>query len=102
MHVVIYGTLYCSSKRSSESIALAQKKIDERESPDFGSDIDPLILACHLDNYEIVDLMVKRGHQIERPHPPNCKFKLMIHVTVVFSLVTVSHYSKLVIVIPLG
>ena len=41
-------------------------------SCDFSEDITPLILAAHCDNYKVVQLLIERGHSIEKPHPPTC------------------------------
>ena len=50
-----------------------------RESPDFTGDITPLVLASHLNNYELIDMLLKRGHKLERPHPPNCMLSKLHH-----------------------
>ncbi|CAB3237140.1 unnamed protein product [Arctia plantaginis] len=41
-------------------------------SADFPSHVTPLILAAHMGHYEIVMLLIGRGHTIARPHIPNC------------------------------
>lgn len=41
-------------------------------SADFPSHVTPLILAAQMGHYEIVILLIGRGHTIARPHLPNC------------------------------
>ncbi|OQV25244.1 Short transient receptor potential channel 5 [Hypsibius exemplaris] len=42
------------------------------DSVDFTPDITPLMLAAHLDDFNMVKLLVDRGHKLVRPHPPGC------------------------------
>ncbi|XP_021917483.1 transient-receptor-potential-like protein [Zootermopsis nevadensis] len=32
----------------------------------------PLMLAAQCDNYEIIGMLMERGHKIQHPHPPKC------------------------------
>ncbi|KAB0797819.1 hypothetical protein PPYR_08812 [Photinus pyralis] len=41
-------------------------------SSDFPDHVTPLILACQCGHYEIIKLLVNRGHQISKPHSPDC------------------------------
>ncbi|XP_048006212.1 short transient receptor potential channel 4-like [Leguminivora glycinivorella] len=46
--------------------------VGSTHSPDFPEYVTPLMLAAHSRNYEIVALLVNRGHTIPQPHSPNC------------------------------
>ncbi|XP_028164325.1 short transient receptor potential channel 4-like [Ostrinia furnacalis] len=57
----------------------AQKKISPglefagaTHSTEFPEHVTPLLLAAQLGHYEIIELLVSRGHSIARPHPPSC------------------------------
>ena len=58
--------------------ALLDERVDEtysthgHQSADFSPDMTPLILAAHMEHYDIIRLLLKRGHTIEKVHPPNC------------------------------
>lgn len=41
-------------------------------SSEFADHITPLILACQCGHYEIIELLIERGHRIDKPHPPDC------------------------------
>ncbi|KAK4880496.1 hypothetical protein RN001_008642 [Aquatica leii] len=41
-------------------------------SSDFPDHITPLILAAQCGHYEIIEMLIARGHQIIKPHPPDC------------------------------
>ena len=40
----------------------------EDEDQDFASDITPIILAAHVNNYEILKLLLSEGTSLLRPH----------------------------------
>lgn len=42
------------------------------DSADFSSDITPIIVAAHNEHYEVIRLLLSRGHVVEKPHPPYC------------------------------
>ncbi|XP_046398148.1 short transient receptor potential channel 3-like [Ischnura elegans] len=44
-------------------------------SSDFSSDITPLILAAHCGHYEIIGMLLERGHKLVPPHHPRCTCK---------------------------
>lgn len=41
-------------------------------SSEFPDHMTPLILACQCGHYEIIELLIERGHRITKPHPPDC------------------------------
>lgn len=41
-------------------------------SPEFAENVTPLILAAEAGHYEIIGMLIGRGHQIPVPHPPRC------------------------------
>ncbi|KAF5298327.1 hypothetical protein FQR65_LT01105 [Abscondita terminalis] len=41
-------------------------------SSDFPDHVTPLILAAQCGHYEIIEMLIGRGHQIIKPHPPDC------------------------------
>ncbi|XP_066257791.1 short transient receptor potential channel 4-like [Euwallacea similis] len=42
-------------------------------STDFPDYVTPLILAAQCGHYEIIQLLIQRGHTIDKPHPPSCR-----------------------------
>ncbi|XP_053161976.1 short transient receptor potential channel 2-like [Hemicordylus capensis] len=53
----------------SFSLALFDNSIDNSR---FAPGVTPLTLACEKDLYEIVDMLMKKGHAIARPHKVSC------------------------------
>ncbi|XP_071453244.1 short transient receptor potential channel 1-like [Hetaerina americana] len=44
-------------------------------SSDFSSDVTPLMLAAHHGHYEIIGMLLERGHKLVPPHHPRCNCK---------------------------
>ena len=44
----------------------------ENEDEDFSSDITPIILAAHVNNYEILKILLCEGTTLVRPHDIRC------------------------------
>lgn len=44
----------------------------KQESSDYSHDISPVILAAHVNQFEILQLLLTRGATISRPHPVIC------------------------------
>ncbi|KAG5870797.1 hypothetical protein JTB14_025712 [Gonioctena quinquepunctata] len=42
-------------------------------SSDFPDYVTPLILAAQCGHYEIIKMLIERGHTISKPHPPSCR-----------------------------
>ncbi|KAJ8973595.1 hypothetical protein NQ317_010032 [Molorchus minor] len=42
-------------------------------SSDFPDYVTPLILAAQCGHYEIIKMLIERGHTIAKPHPPTCR-----------------------------
>lgn len=42
-------------------------------SSDFPDYVTPLILAAQCGHYEIIKMLIERGHTISKPHPPTCR-----------------------------
>ena len=38
------------------------------ESADFPGHMEPMMLACIQNNYEIINLMLQKGHRLEMPN----------------------------------
>ncbi|XP_077197222.1 short transient receptor potential channel 2-like [Paroedura picta] len=53
----------------SFSLAFFDNSIDNSR---FAPGVTPLTLACEKDLYEIVDMLMKKGHAIPRPHKVSC------------------------------
>ncbi|XP_017774988.1 PREDICTED: short transient receptor potential channel 4-like [Nicrophorus vespilloides] len=50
-------------------------------SSDFPDHVTPLILAAQCGHFEIIELLIERGHKIAKPHPPDCKCgECMMHL----------------------
>lgn len=56
------------------------------QSSDFPDHITPLILAAQCGHYEIIAMLMERGHRINKPHLPNCVCEKCryIHVFIYF------------------
>ena len=52
----------------------------------FTPDITPLIMAAHMDNYEILKLLLDRGASIPMPHDIRCACDECIQSTAADSL----------------
>ncbi|CAH1266877.1 TRPC4 [Branchiostoma lanceolatum] len=50
---------------------MVRMKYVQRES-DFTEDMTPIILAAHKNNYEILKLLLQKGHPIPKPHDVRC------------------------------
>ncbi|KAM9170997.1 short transient receptor potential channel 2-like [Pangshura tecta] len=53
----------------SFSLAFFDRSIDNAR---FAPGVTPLTLACEKDLYEIVDMLVQKGHAVSRPHKISC------------------------------
>ncbi|KAK9729932.1 Ankyrin repeats (3 copies) [Popillia japonica] len=42
-------------------------------SSDFPEYVTPLILAAQCGHFEIIEMLIERGHKISKPHPPSCQ-----------------------------
>ena len=51
----------------------------EEESSDYSADISPIILAAHCNQFEILQLLILRGANIETPHQLSCSCKTCQH-----------------------
>ncbi|XP_055355691.1 short transient receptor potential channel 4-like isoform X2 [Paramacrobiotus metropolitanus] len=64
------------------------------DSPDYTPDMTPLMLAAHLDDFNMVKLLVDRGHKLLRPHPPDCMCGRLECSGSKGSIMTLLEYSK--------
>lgn len=48
------------------------------ETATFTSDITPLKLAAHRDNYEIIKILLDRGNTLDLPHDARYVFQMKI------------------------
>lgn len=46
---------------------------NETATSEYSSDISPIILAAHLNRFEILQMLLHKGATIERPHKHSCK-----------------------------
>ena len=79
VYISIFKVTFSPFRPSVESIN--KEDLKASDSPDFGQDVDPLILACHCNDYVMVDMLLRKGFRIERPHPPNCKLTIHFYFT---------------------
>ncbi|XP_013380847.2 short transient receptor potential channel 5 [Lingula anatina] len=70
-HAGILTLLLDKQSQSFES----EKRNVALHSPDFPPDITPLMLAAHLGNYELIQLLLERGYTLPPPHQPSCPCK---------------------------
>lgn len=72
-----------------ESVAPGLEFAGYTQSSDFADHITPLILAAQCGHYEIIEMLIERGHRINKPHLPNCVCEkcryIVIDVNVNFS-----------------
>ncbi|XP_050302475.1 short transient receptor potential channel 5-like [Anthonomus grandis grandis] len=54
-------------------IAPSLEFVGVTHSTDFPDYVTPLILAAQCGHYEIIELLIQRGHTISKPHPPSCR-----------------------------
>lgn len=54
-------------------IAPSLEFVGVTHSTDFPDYVSPLILAAQCGHYEIIELLIQRGHAIAKPHPPTCR-----------------------------
>ncbi|XP_026725922.1 short transient receptor potential channel 4-like [Trichoplusia ni] len=75
LHAIHYNSI-----KILEMLLNAQSKISPglefagtTHSTDYPAHVTPLILAAQMGHYELVSLLIDRGHCIARPHVPNCR-----------------------------
>ncbi|KAH9639109.1 hypothetical protein HF086_009113 [Spodoptera exigua] len=75
----VLQAIRCNNIKILVRLLEAQQKISPgleyagaTHSADFPAHVTPLILAAQLGHYEIVSLLIERGHTITRPHKINC------------------------------
>lgn len=54
-------------------IAPSLEFVGVTHSTDFPDYVTPLILAAQCGHYEIIELLIQRGHTISKPHAPSCR-----------------------------
>ncbi|XP_030757122.1 short transient receptor potential channel 5-like isoform X2 [Sitophilus oryzae] len=54
-------------------IAPSLEFVGVTHSSDFPDYVTPLILASQCGHYEIIELLIQRGHTISKPHPASCR-----------------------------
>ncbi|CAG9767715.1 unnamed protein product [Ceutorhynchus assimilis] len=54
-------------------IAPSLEFVGVTHSTDFPDYVTPLILAAQCGHYEVIELLIQRGHTISKPHPPSCR-----------------------------
>ncbi|KAK9729940.1 Ankyrin repeats (3 copies) [Popillia japonica] len=55
-----------------QEIAPGLEFVGVTHSSDFPDHVTPLILAAQCGHFEIIELLIERGHKISKPHLPNC------------------------------
>lgn len=56
-----------------QAIAPGLEFVGVTHSSDFPDYVTPMILAAQCGHYEIIELLIKRGHMITKPHHPSCR-----------------------------
>lgn len=51
----------------------------DNEDQDFASDMTPIILAAHVNNYDILKLLLSEGTSLLRPHDIRCGCSVCIN-----------------------
>lgn len=59
--------------KKMNEIAPSLEFVGVTHSTDFPDYVTPLILAAQCGHYEIIELLIQRGHSISKPHPPSCR-----------------------------
>lgn len=55
-----------------QEIAPGLEFVGATHSSDFPDHVTPLILASQCGHFEIIEMLIERGHKISKPHLPNC------------------------------
>ena len=71
--VICLFPYFCFVLSFCSKLGPEREKLCYEESSDYSADITPLILAAQLGHYEMVRMLLGRGHIIEKPHTPSCK-----------------------------
>lgn len=58
------------------------------ETATFTSDITPLKLAAHRDNYEIIKILLDRGNTLDLPHDARYVFQMKIIIQIPYKFIT--------------
>lgn len=58
------------AKGTGASAIAARKRKDRSQ---FSADITPIMLAAHINNHEIIQMLLDRGHVLEMPHDRACQ-----------------------------
>ena len=70
--IILNHNIYCN-KKTRLKLEFAHEVYDQDETnPFFPSDLKPVVLAAHINNFDIVNMMMQRGFHIETPHDFFC------------------------------